>query len=61
MMDDFKRARRIQGMLYEPLFDADLSQFETRALEEDSEDMKLGEDFEGKPEVIEDVWDDEFF
>lgn len=58
-MDDFIRAKRLQGTFYEPLYDHDLSQFPTGDEEED-EPMQAEVWGQKQPQTIEDIWDDEY-
>jgi hypothetical protein len=58
MMDDFKRANRITGTLYDPIYDEDLSKFKTRE-EEDISERRYDDSFQS-PEIIEDLMDEDY-
>lgn len=55
-----KRAYRLQGKIYDPLFDPDLSNFNSRRTEDD--DSVMGCDDEvSESKILEDVWDSKDF
>jgi trans-2-enoyl-CoA reductase len=58
-MEDFIRAKRLQGTFYEPLYDQDLSQFPTSDMD-DEEPLRPDSWGIPKPQTIEDIWDDEY-
>lgn len=55
-MEDMKRAYRIQGRIYDPLYDPDLSNFNSRRTEDDDSVMGCEDDV-SEPRILEDVWD----
>lgn len=59
-MEDMKRAFRLQGKIYDPLFDPDLSNFNARRTEDD--DSVIGCDEEAsESKILEDIWDSKDF
>lgn len=58
--DDFIRARRLEGVFYDPIFDQDMSQFKTRDEEDETNKrpvMQEDREEEFRPETIDDLLD----